>query len=920
MNDDDAIAYHWDGEACAPPAEAFHVERVIDPFTLKEVVGMVRHPGRPYVVRRANPDLTLQAQCRSIAVDYLDALQRVLRLPAEQWIHPDVRAALEEARRPGQRSFGFLPITWPEAGGAGPRQRLGSFWANRRNEGHATTTSCLLVLLAGSVCTERQLQGGTDMGLRLVIHLHADHVRIHGVTMVGLTDRRALDAVPAKREQDEDIFGLVREVRKVVGRALDCHRDVWVYNLENACGPDATPHHLFATGYALRKPRTEGVDSASTEQEPPRARTYDFRVELAVDPCGGVQMVQVHRDVYIGAGAVSRILHSFVQDPQSNDSPGPRLSELLAERRCTLSDEELGKFRDDVDATLARNGALQFSDGGIDLFEIQEATEIISRRLGGHTVASNHDGVVISGAPASAGPGNVPPVRSDRQAAVDAHLRAAELFGRMLAYGLDPVAYFRFARLPLVQRARPAMRWAPDGELPDAEVRPFLGERAVDDKVSKPSDPLQLLVNYGSADPVHRHKLPLTDGKNGTEHLPERLKAQYLSVASDPRWAWHEFCHVLNFASTGELEFPFAHSAGDALAAIVADPISRLAEGDPEALIRYATYPWIEVPGRSHGRSATRGYAWCGCRNLSRLDFTASLERYHHTYFGEQILSSSLFRLYRSLGGDTRAPGRASAQDELVRLSASDYCVYLIMRGISLLGPDTLAPARTPDQFVSALIEADLATGAWTVDATWPFNRAARQVRRQGGLVHKVVRWAFEQQGLYATPDPRETAEGPGLPPPVDVYIADRRREDGEPGDGGYAPVPLRQGEDEPWHAHGGWLRRQGRQLKVTVANRGREAAVATGLRVWASPHATAGNLTWTAVATAVEPQDVASADKVDFELQLPVDAGTGALWILVSVDSPADPSNLAGDRPPSSSDKLLELVAHDNNLALARL
>jgi len=920
MSDADGIAFHWASEGSPPPPEAFHVERIVDPFTFQEVVGMVRHEGWPYCVRRADSTLTLEAQCCNIAMDYLDALQRVLVLPAEQWIHPDIRAALREARKPDQRSFGFLPIAWPSAGNEAMRQRLSSFWADRSNGEDNVAMPRLMVLLAGSVYTERQLQSGTDMGLRIVVHVHADEVRIHGVTLVGLTSRRALEAVPAEREQDKDIFGLVNRVRDAVGLALDCHRDVWVNNLENACRPDTPPHHLIATGYALRKPKTDEVDPAIAQQETTRARTFDFRVELAVNPRGSVEMVQIHRDVYIGAGAVTRTLHCFVQDAQSNDSPGPpELTGSLAERRPTLGDDELGKFRVGVDAALARDGTLQFSDAGVDLFEIQAVGGIGTRRLGGSTVASNPSGVVIAGAATSAD--EVPPVRSDRQAAVDAHLRAVELFGRMLAYGIDPVAYFRFARLPLVQRPRPAMRWAPDGELPDAEVRPFLGELGADGRVSKPSDPLQLLVNYGSADPVHRHKLPLAEVANGNKLLPERLKAQYLSVASDPRWAWHEFGHILNFASTGELEFPFAHSAGDALAAIVADPISRLAAGaDPDSRLRHVTYPWIEVPGRSHGRSAIRGYGWCGCRNLSRLDFTASLERYHHTYFGEQLMSSSLFRLYRSLGGDTRDPDRGSEEDELVRLSASDYCIYLIMRGISLLGPDTLAPARTADQFVSALIEADLGTGAWVVNATWPFNREARKLCRQGGRVHKVVRWAFEQQGLYAAPGPRDTAEGTGLPPAVDVYVADRRRDDGGDGDGGYAPVPLRHGDDERWHAHGGWLRRKGRTLKVKVANRGEKPAVETGLRIWTTARTTVENMTWTAVDAAVDRKDIDGADNVDFELQLPVEAEPGTLWVLVSVDAPADPSNLAAGPPPSSWPELLELVAHDNNLALARL
>jgi hypothetical protein len=379
----------------------------------------------------------------------------------------------------------------------------------------------------------------------------------------------------------------------------------------------------------------------------------------------------------------------------------------------------------------------------------------------------------------------------------------------------------------------------------------------------------------------------------------------------------------LNFASTGELEFPFAHSAGDALAAIATDPISRLAaKGEPDAELRHATFPWIEIPGRSHGRSAMRGYAWCGCRNLTRLDFSASLERYRHTYFSEQLMSSSLFRLYRSLGGDTRAPGGTPQDDdELVRLSASDYCIYLIMRGISLLGPDTLAPARTADQFVSALIEADLGTDAWDVTATWPFNRDERELNRKGGRVHKVIRWAFEQQGLYATDQPRATAEGPGLPPRVDVYIADRRREDGNEGDGGYAPVPLRHGLDQPWHAHCGWLRRMGRELKVKVGNRGTAPAIHTGLRVWVSATAaTVEEAIWTALEADASWQLIVEGGRADFTLQLPFDVEAGSLWVFACAETPADHSNLRCDPPPSSWADLLELVAHDNNVALARL
>lgn len=902
----DADPCGW-ADAGSPPPEAFHVERIVDPFTQEIVVGMVRHPGRPAVFQ-LDGELD-DAQAQRIGVAYLDGLNATLGFSAAEWIHADIRAALVSPRQAAQCSFGWLPVTWPVSPG-GDRQPLGSFRADRGNANEATAQPRLLVLLAGSVDVRWQLQCGSDMGLRIVMHQHGGQLRIHGVTLAGLSNRRALEAVPAKPGRDRSIFDLVRRVGKVVSASLGSSDAVWINNLENACRPDTPANHLIAVGYALRWRKTGPGDRQTANT---RARTYDFRVELAVDPGGDVQLVRVHRDLYIGAGAAAT-LSCFVQDAASNDredlQPTPPTPDSLARRRSTRCDDDLERFRDQVSAELLGGNTLKYSDGNVDLFETRAASDRSTGRLGGRTVAEQ-DGVVMASR-------KRPAARSDQQAAIDAHLRAAEFFGRMQAYGLDAETYFRFARLPLVHRTRPAMRWAPDGELPNAEVRPFLGRLDGEpDADTRPSNPLQLLVNYGSADPVHRRKLPLVKGAGAA---PGRVKAQYLSVASDPRWAWHEFGHVLNFASTGELEFPFAHSAGDALAAIATDPISRLAEADPEASIRHATYPWIEVPGRSHGRSPMRGYGWCGCRNLSRLNFTASLERYHHTYFGEQIMSSSLFRLYRSLGGDTRAAGgKPEKDDEQVRLSASDYCIYLIMRGISLLGPDTLAPARTADQFVSALIEADLGTGAWNVRATWPFNRDGRDVDRRGGRVHKVIRWAFEQQGLYATDDPRLTAEGPGRPPQVDVFIADRRRDDGDAGDGGYAPVPLRTGVDEPWHAHRGWLRREGGQLVVRVGNRGHLAAAEVGLRVWwMSAGAEGGPMDWGVVPVPGSCQRIGGGERVDFRLTLPDQA---ALCVLVSAEAPADPSNLAVDAAlPASLPELLELVAHDNNLALAWL
>jgi hypothetical protein len=80
-------------------------------------------------------------------------------------------------------------------------------------------------------------------------------------------------------------------------------------------------------------------------------------------------------------------------------------------------------------------------------------------------------------------------------------------------------------------------------------------------------------------------------------------------------------------------------------------------------------------------------------------------------YWTEQILSSSLFRLYRCIGGDTHVVGTPDQPDQSARESASHYSVYLIMRGIQILPTSTTVLTNHPDQLVSALIDADVSTG-----------------------------------------------------------------------------------------------------------------------------------------------------------------------------------------------------------------
>ena len=166
---------------------------------------------------------------------------------------------------------------------------------------------------------------------------------------------------------------------------------------------------------------------------------------------------------------------------------------------------------------------------------------------------------------------------------------------------------------------------------------------------------------------------------------------------------------MLLTTSVGELQFRFAHSPGDALAAIVSDPELKLAT-DPNW--RGSTFPWVFLP-RRHDRCVLQGWSWSGGLHyaLSQVEDVVGPRR--KAYWSEQILSSSLFRLYRSIGGDTMKAG-LNDPDLHARRSASHYCVYLIMRGIEILGASLVSPTNDPDQFVSALIDADLNTALHT--------------------------------------------------------------------------------------------------------------------------------------------------------------------------------------------------------------
>ena len=160
---------------------------------------------------------------------------------------------------------------------------------------------------------------------------------------------------------------------------------------------------------------------------------------------------------------------------------------------------------------------------------------------------------------------------------------------------------------------------------------------------------------------------------------------------------------------------------------------------------RFETFPFVSAgtPGidRRHDRSVAAGWAW--------------RHRDDRQYGSEQILSTTMFRVYRMTGGDDA--------DINVKKFASRYLTYLILQAIGTL----TATTTDPRVFVTALQDAD--------ELTVNFEG------HPSGAWHKVIRWSFEKQGLFQPPGAPTPVTQPGAPPDVDVFINDGRNGEYEP-------------------------------------------------------------------------------------------------------------------------------------------
>jgi hypothetical protein len=338
-----------------------------------------------------------------------------------------------------------------------------------------------------------------------------------------------------------------------------------------------------------------------------------------------------------------------------------------------------------------------------------------------------------------------------------------------------------------------------------------------------------------------------------------------MGIATQVGVCLHEFGHALLWDHVNSPNFGWCHSAGDTLAALMMDP-------DSKAPDRFQTFPFVSAstPGidRRHDRTVAAGWSWGGSRD-------------DRQYGSEQILSTTLFRVYRMTGGDD--------SNLNVKKFAARYLAYLILKAIGTL----TATTTDPRDFVTRLQNAD--------DLTASFEG------HPGGAWHKVVRWSFEKQGLFG-----------GAPPDVDVFINDGRN-------GEYEPYPTSLGASPGvWNrlAADGSTTNQEPQAGVTnylyvrVNNRGTQQALGVSVKCYQGKVGTAlgwpGD--WTALTTASLPGPVIAAggNTVIGPFQwTPTQAGP--LSVLASVSATTDTSNADTVNGPIT---IRRLVPNDNNLA----
>lgn len=238
-----------------------------------------------------------------------------------------------------------------------------------------------------------------------------------------------------------------------------------------------------------------------------------------------------------------------------------------------------------------------------------------------------------------------------------------------------------------------------------------------------------------------------------TVSLPE-----YYGAATSYRMMLHELSHVIILDHLQTPNFTgFSHSFGDTLAAILNDINSAYAPPSTSAN-RFATFPW-ESSGASQGANRrhdkdtqmSSGWYWGGNQDTGS-----------NGYNSEQLLSTTLFKAYRALGGDDTNPLRRE-------FAARMICAVILktVRYYAATSSYVFFVSSPPD---AASFCADMRYR----DTYFALNEPPIQVDNvRMGTSHKVITWAFEKLAAFNAPSP--TPPNPPAPPTFDIYIDDGR-------------------------------------------------------------------------------------------------------------------------------------------------
>ena len=350
-----------------------------------------------------------------------------------------------------------------------------------------------------------------------------------------------------------------------------------------------------------------------------------------------------------------------------------------------------------------------------------------------------------------------------------------------------------------------------------------------------------------------------------------------IGFATDWHWILHELAgHGILYDHVNFANFGFSHSAGDSFGMILNDYFSEWHNG--AAIDRFLMAPFTPAIARRSDRTVAAGWGWGGPND-------------DRGYSSEQILSTTMFRVYRSIGGDSTSVSR--------REFAARSMAYLMLRAVGTLTP--MSNPNTPALFLNALLIAD--AGNWTSEGIF------------GGAYGKVFTWSFELQNLNN-----------GARPLVDVYI-----DDGRAGEYQYLPVYWETAAIWNRRSPGGTVHEEpvpGATNYVYVKIKNRGTSIANNVRVKGFHCKPMAGLLWpndfqpmtTAELPAgtLQPNNAEEKTIGPFEW-VPVKNATGEDAIVMIVASPEDPSNVDN----FTTGEVIEdwrLVPNDNNIAMRKV